>query len=300
MKPATNRMKHYNRKKYALFVGRWQPFHNGHKYIIDKALSESKNVCIAIRDTEISENNPYTAFQRAEMIKRVYGDKVKIITIPDIESINIGRNVGYKIIRMDAPKDIEEISGVNVRNGQLDSVPKEVADYRSTLSMTIWLTGLPCSGKTTIAKRLKEELNARGHNAVHIDADEIREGLNKDLGFSEESRKENLRRAAHVARLFNNNGNIVIASFITPTNSIRSLVKEIIGNIKLVYVKCSLKECEIRDTKSLYKKARLGFIKEFTGISATFEEPEKADIVVDSEKNNVNDCVKIILSKLKF
>ena len=300
MKLATNRMKHYNHKKYSLFIGRWQPFHNGHKYIIDKALSKGKNVCVAIRDTKISKNNPYTASQRTEMIKRVYGSKIRIITIPDIESINIGRNVGYEIIRVDAPKEIEIISGEKIRNGKPDSVPKEVNEYKSLLAATIWLTGLPCSGKTTIAKKLKEELDATGHKVVHIDADDIRRELNKDLGFSKEDRKENLRRAAHVAKLFNLNDNIVIASFITPTSQFRNLVKKIIGNIKFIYVKCSLKECERRDTKGLYKKARLGVIKEFTGISATFEEPEKADIVVDSEKNNVNDCVEIILSKLKF
>ncbi len=154
-------------KKHALFIGRWQPFHNGHKYIIDNAFAKGENVCIAIRDTEISEKNPYTVMQRMEMIRRVYGDKIKTIVIPDINSINIGRKVGYDVNRVDPPSDIEKISGTNVRAGKDDNVHPEVAEYIKLLHTTLWLTGLPCSGKTTLAKRLKEELDNRGYKAVH-------------------------------------------------------------------------------------------------------------------------------------
>jgi adenylyl-sulfate kinase len=165
-------------------------------------------------------------------------------------------------------------------------------------NFTIWLTGLPCSGKTTIAKKLKEELNKKGFSTVHLDGDDIREKLNADLGFSEEDRSENLRRVAHVARLFNENGNLVIASFVSPTNKMRNRIKEIIGNIKLVYVKCDLETCKKRDTKNMYRKARMGEIKNFTGISAPFEDPENVDIVIDSQNNNVETCAQEILNKL--
>ena len=282
-------------KKYALYIGRWQPFHNGHKYIIDEALAKGEYVCIAIRNTEISEENPYTIEQRAEMIKRVYGDKVEIIVIPDIKSINIGRNVGYDVNRIDPPQHIGGISGTNVRAGKDNNVPLEVAEYIKTLRTTLWLTGLPCSGKTTLGKRLKEELDNLGFKAVHLDGDDIRGKLNADLGFSDKDRKENLRRIAHVARLFNENGNFVIASFVSPTNEMREMVKEIIGNFKLCFLKCSLETCEKRDTRGMYKKAREGEIENFTGISAPFEEPEDADIIVDTEALNVEDCVKKIL-----
>ncbi len=282
-------------KKYALFIGRWQPFHNGHKYLIDEALANGENVCVAIRDTEISNSNPFTAGQRFEMIRRVYGEKVEVIVIPDIKSINIGRNVGYDINIMEPPADIGRISGTNVRAGKEENVPPEVADYIKLLRTTLWLTGLPCSGKTTLSKRLKEELDNRGFKSVHLDADDIRHKLNADLGFSPEDRKENLRRVAHVCKLFNDNGNFVVTSFVSPTNEYRRMIKEIIGNFKLVFVKCSLKSCEDRDVKGMYKKARTGEIKDFTGISAPFEEPLDADVVVDTENNSIEDCVKQIL-----
>jgi len=286
-------------KRYALYVGRWQPFHNGHKYIIDQAIKSGKHVCVAIRDTEISEKNPYTAEQRQKMIWKVYGDAVKTIIIPDIESVNIGRKVGYAVNRYDVPADIAKISGTKVRQGKETSVPPEVEDYTKFLRTTIWLTGLPCAGKTTLAKRLKEELDNRGFNTTHLDGDDVRSALNENLGFSDEDRKENLRRIAHVAKLFNKSGVLVIASFVSPTESLRSVVNKIIGNIKFVYVKCSLKECEARDTKGMYKRARRGEIKEFTGVSAPFEAPKNADIIIDTEKNNLEESVNAILRELR-
>ncbi|NQU95133.1 MAG: adenylyl-sulfate kinase [Candidatus Omnitrophica bacterium] len=233
------------------------------------------------------------------MIRRVYGDKVEIIVIPDIKSINIGRKVGYDVNRVDPPADIGKISGTKVRAGEDSNVPPEVTEYIKTLRTTVWLTGLPCSGKTTLAKRLKEELDNRGYKAVHLDGDDVRGKLNKDLGFSVEDRKENLRRIAHVAKLFNENGNFVIASFVSPTNEYRRMIKETIGDFKLVYLKCSLETCEERDVKGMYKRARLGEIKEFTGVSAPFEEPDSADIVVDTENQDPETCVKQILSSLR-
>jgi len=285
-------------KKYALFIGRWQPFHNGHKYLIDEALAKGENVCVAIRDTEISEHNPYGSEHRVEMIRRVYGDKVGIIVIPDISSINIGRNVGYEVNRIDPPPDIGKISGTNVRAGKDGNVPPEVAEYIKLLHTTLWLTGLPCSGKTTLSKRLKEELDNRGFKAVCLDADDVRSKLNSDLGFTKTDRMENLRRVAHVAKLFNDNGNFVIASFVSPLEENRQLVREIIDNFRLVFVKCSLETCEKRDVKGMYKKARAGQIPEFTGVSAVFQEPSNADIVVDTEHLDVDDCVRQILDKI--
>ena len=286
-------------KRYALFIGRWQPFHNGHKYLIGQALSQGKHVCIAIRDTEISEKNPFTVEQRKAMIWRVYGDTVKTIVIPDIESINIGRKVGYEVNRIDSPEEVAQISGTNVRAGKDGSVPPEVAEYIKTLRTTLWLTGLPCAGKTTLGKRLKEELDNRGYNTTHLDGDDVRSALNEDLAFSQEDRGENLRRVAHVAKLFNKSGMFVIASFISPTNELREMVRNIIGNFKLVYVKCDLNVCEQRDTKGMYRSARLGEIPEFTGISAPFEEPNP-DIVVDTENKNVEECVREILTNLNI
>jgi len=123
-------------KRVALFVGRFSPFHSGHKYIVDVALNQGKKVCIGIRDTPLSDADPYTYEQRVEMIKGIYGNKVDIIKLPDIESINIGRGVGYEVNYIDAPKDIQGISATEIRRRMKNNdpswkqfVPKEVAEY---------------------------------------------------------------------------------------------------------------------------------------------------------------------------
>lgn len=179
------------------------------------------------------------------------------------------------------------------------NVCKEASEFIKLSQSTLWMTGLPCSGKTTLALRLKEELNKLGFRAVHLDADIIRQDLNADLGFSLKDRRENIRRIACVAKLFNENGNLVIASFVCPTDELRLLAKEIIPNFRLVFVKCGLDTCQKRDVKGMYKKARAGQIKEFTGISSPFDEPKEADMIIDTESNNIDDCVKEILDKFK-
>lgn len=163
---------------------------------------------------------------------------------------------------------------------------------------TIWLTGLPSSGKTTLSRELYDKLKEKNYHPARLDGDDVRKGLCNDLGFSAKDRKENLRRIAHVSRLFNQNGNIVIASFVSPTNELREYITDIIGNIKLIYVKCSLEECERRDMKGMYAKARKGEIKDFTGIGSPFEEPYNADVIVDTENSNIEKCVNQIIKEL--
>ncbi len=163
---------------------------------------------------------------------------------------------------------------------------------------TIWFTGLPCLGKTTLAKALKAKLDEKGHKTVHLDGDVVRAGINKGLGFSPNDRRENLKRAAHMARDLSREGSLAIASFVSPTNELRDMVREIIGPMWLVYVKCGLEECKRRDVKGMYQRALKGEIKEFTGISAPFEEPDRADVVVDTENNDIENCVKQILREV--
>ncbi len=165
------------------------------------------------------------------------------------------------------------------------------------MSYTIWFTGLPCSGKTTIAAGLKDILERSGKKVVHLDGDVVRKGLNSDLGFSDEDRKENLRRAAHMSQILNENGIMVLASFVSPTNDMRRMVSGIIDELKMVFVTCSLQECERRDSKGMYAKARAGTINGFTGIDAPFEEPEDA-IVVDSEKSGPDACIAEVAGRL--
>lgn len=163
--------------------------------------------------------------------------------------------------------------------------------------MMLWFTGLSGSGKSTVAIALARELHSRGLLCRILDGDNIRSGINNNLGFSAEDRVENIRRIAEVGRLFVDTGIITIAAFISPNNQLREMAAEIIGKDDFVevFVSTPLEECEKRDVKGLYAKARRGEIKNFTGISAPFEAPEHPDITLDTSKLPVEESVKILL-----
>ena len=164
----------------------------------------------------------------------------------------------------------------------------------------IWFTGLSGAGKTTLANEFQKYLNIKGFNSRILDGDELRKGLNNGLGFSENDRSENIRRAAEVAKLFIESNFIVLCSFITPLNKMRSLAKTIIGedNYIEVFVDCSIEECEKRDVKGLYKKVREAKISDFTGISSDFEIPNSPDIILNTEKNNIEFCLNQLINKV--
>ena len=163
--------------------------------------------------------------------------------------------------------------------------------------MMLWFTGLSGSGKSTVAIALERELHSRGLLCRILDGDNIRSGINNNLGFSAEDRVENIRRIAEVGRLFVDTGIITIAAFISPNNQLREMAAEIIGKDDFVevFVSTPLEECEKRDVKGLYAKAQCGEIKNFTGISAPFEAPEHPDITLDTSKLPVEASVKILL-----
>ena len=165
---------------------------------------------------------------------------------------------------------------------------------------TIWLTGLSGSGKSTIAKHLEKRLIELGHPAYILDGDNIRHGLNRDLGFSAEDRAENIRRIAEVARLFNEAGLLVITAFISPYRRDRDHAREVIGSDRFfeIHVSTPLAVCEKRDPKGLYRKARAGEIREFTGISAPYEPPERPALAVDAAVDDVEACVEQILTRI--
>ena len=167
--------------------------------------------------------------------------------------------------------------------------------------VTVWLTGLSGSGKSTIAVELEHALLDNNHQAYILDGDNIRHGLNKNLGFSPEDRSENIRRIGEVASLFTDANIITVTAFISPykadRDEARALQKD--GDFVEVYVKCSIEECEKRDTKGLYKKARAGEIKEFTGISAPYEEPDKAELTIDTTELSVEDSTRAIIGYLE-
>ena len=166
---------------------------------------------------------------------------------------------------------------------------------------TIWLTGLSGSGKSTIAVAAEQALAERGHLTYILDGDNIRMGLNSNLGFSPEDRTENIRRIGEVSKLFTDAGVICFSSFISPYRADRDQIREIMGEGDFIeaWVQATVETCEGRDVKGLYKKARAGEIPEFTGISAPYEEPEKAEILLDTNNQSVDESVAQLIEFLE-
>ncbi|MDX1627797.1 MAG: adenylyl-sulfate kinase [Fulvivirga sp.] len=172
-------------------------------------------------------------------------------------------------------------------------------------SIVLWMVGLSGSGKSTIARALEQKLYQMGYLTALLDGDNLRSGVNNNLGFSSEERTENIRRAAEVSKLFASNGVITICSLISPTQAIRNMARDIIGEKYCeVYINCSLEVCEKRDVKGLYARARKGEIPDFTGISAPFEAPDQPDIVLDTANHSVEECLNLlskqIAEKIKY
>ncbi len=173
-------------------------------------------------------------------------------------------------------------------------------------SFVIWFTGLSGSGKSTLAGNLEKKLFENGILTYLLDGDNIRTGLNKDLGFDEAGRNENIRRIGEVAKLIVDAGVIVLTAFISPFRNDRDTVRNLLGENEFieVYVRCPLDVCEQRDVKGLYSKARAGEIKNFTGINSPYEEPDNPEIIIDTSEltmeNSVNKLYTFIESKLRF
>lgn len=166
--------------------------------------------------------------------------------------------------------------------------------------LCIWMTGLSGSGKSTIAVQLERLLHANGIHSMVLDGDNVRTGINSNLGFSDADRTENIRRIAEVAKLFVGNGTVTICCFVSPTIAIRAQARAIIGTTDFVevFVDTPLEECERRDVKGLYAKARAGEVKDFTGISAPFEAPAHADIVLSTTDRTPDDCAGDLFTRL--
>ena len=161
----------------------------------------------------------------------------------------------------------------------------------------IWMTGLSGSGKSTVALGVERELHKRGILCRILDGDNIRAGINSNLGFSEEDRKENIRRISEIGKLFVHTGIVTIACFVSPTNELRQLARDIIGeeDFREVYIATPLEECERRDVKGLYARARRGEVKDFTGISAPFEAPTNPALSLDTSKMTLQEEVEAVV-----
>lgn len=166
----------------------------------------------------------------------------------------------------------------------------------------VWFTGLPGSGKTTVAKALMDKLRKAGYRVELLDGDWVRRTINPDAGFTKEQRRIHLQRVAWIARLLARNGVITLCSFVSPYRDVRSEIRKIIGEevpFIEVYAKCSLEECIRRDPKGLYKRALAGEIKNFTGIDDPYEEPENPELVIDTEHDSPEENARRVLEKLK-
>lgn len=164
--------------------------------------------------------------------------------------------------------------------------------------LTIWFTGLPCCGKTTVADRVAVILKEKGYRIERLDGDIVREGLTNDLGFTKKDRDENIRRIAFVAKMLSRNNVIVLATFISPYRAERRNARREIGRFLEVYVRCPIEICMKRDVKGMYQKALDGRIKHFTGVDDPYEEPEHPELILDTDKETVEKSVQKVLDVL--
>jgi adenylylsulfate kinase len=174
----------------------------------------------------------------------------------------------------------------------MNSMPKEPKGF------TLWFTGLPCSGKSAVADRVAQILREQGRKVERLDGDIVRQSLTRDLGFSRKDRDENIRRVTFVAKLLTRNGVAVLTSFISPYREIRAEARKEIVQFLEVYAKCPLEVCMERDVKGMYKKALRGEIKEFTGISDPYEEPLNPEILLETDKETLEESSQKVIKKL--
>ncbi|MFI3175523.1 MAG: adenylyl-sulfate kinase [Bacillota bacterium] len=241
----------------------------------------SKNDIIEC-DISLSEKIVFCAFEKCQALGRfILIDRVTNMT----SACGV---VKHKLSRSD-----------NLTWQNMDITREIRANQKNQMPKTIWFTGLSGSGKSTIANELEKALVSQGKHTMILDGDNVRIGLNNNLGFSETDRVENIRRIAETAKLMNDAGLIVLVSAISPFQKDRENAKKIIGDAFFeVYVKTSLEECEKRDTKGLYQKARAGQIGNFTGISSPYDVPEKPEFIAETEQDTVGEIVKKLLKNL--
>jgi len=168
----------------------------------------------------------------------------------------------------------------------------------SQKGFTVWFTGLPCSGKTTVADRVAENLRNKGHRVERLDGDTVRQGLTSDLGFTKEDRDENIKRITFVSKLLTKNGVMVLATFVSPYRERRKKTREEIGDFVEVYTRCPIEVCIARDVKGMFKKALAGEISNFTGIDDPYEEPDDPELILDTDKESIDESVQKVLIKL--
>lgn len=223
--------------------------------------------------------------------------RVTLTTVSPLifDSYNKNRNTGSFII-------IDENTNSTIGAGIILRKSQQMPEHKlQNKGFTLWFTGLPSSGKSTLADALAKELTEKYGNLPieRLDGDAVRETICKDLGFSTEDRQKNIERIAYVAKLLTKHGVAVLTSFVSPNRQVRNWAREVIGNFVEVYVKCPVEECIKRDPKGNYKKALAGQIAQFTGVSDAYEEPDNPEIIVETNKEDINQCTQKIIASLK-
>ena len=298
--------------KRAVFIGRWSPFHKGHLAIMKKKIDQGIPLLILVRDTHY---DVYPAQLRKRMIEAAMSKlkvDAKVMVIDDIESVNYGRGVGYKVNEVKVSEDIKRISATQIRdmiekkdNTWKEFIPKGadkvLEDYMKGAGIVVWFTGIPRAGKSQIADLVSLKLEEAGIKTQIMNSKELRSTISKDLKFTKEDRKKNLERATYIAKLLSKNGSVVLCSFISPYQTERDKIRKEIEETSTfieVYVKASVKEARKRDPE-LYAMAEKGVIKHFTGISDPYEEPKKPELVLNTDKTSFEECAKKVVEYIK-
>ncbi len=208
---------------------------------------------------------------------------------------NSGYGSAHVLGKGRAPRPLNISKHLVKHNGHVARYDRNLLNQHA--SGMLWFTGLSAAGKSTVAHGVEKRLFSRNIRSYVLDGDNIRHRINSDLGFSPQDRKENIRRIVEISKLFVDAGLIVLASFISPSKKDRAFVKSCFSgdNFYEIYIKCSIEECERRDPKGMYEKARNRIIEHYTGISAPYEEPESPDLVIDTEKLDVEDSIQNVL-----
>ena len=301
-------MSKFSKRKTALIIGRWQPWHKGHRELFKSALERAERVAIGVRHTFATDGkNPFNFDEVKKFIdddlSKEYSGLYDVIQLPNITNVIYGRDVGYKVEKITLGEDIEKISATEVRSTMNLTPVSHQVSYSERIKRNghqggvIWLTGLSGSGKTTLAQLIEKDLFSKGYSVYMLDGDNLRNGLNVNLWFSENDRSENIRRASEVASLLSKTGCIVIASFISPFQIDRNKARNVCSkNFYEIFLSANIDVCERRDPKGLYKKARAGLIKDFTGIDSNYDTPMSSDLEINTGVESIDDSFQTLKS----
>ncbi len=299
------------------FIGRWSPFHKGHAAIIQKKMHEQPKtpILLMVRNTT---SEAYSPISRAHYLKLWMQDNHvtgTIMIVPNIEGVYWGREVGYNVGLVDVDAATRQISGTNIRH----RIKQRQGDWKHVVGLpasahllspnittiierglVVWLTGWPSSGKTTIAQGILQDIHIHyPHLKTQLlDGDDMRANpLARDVGFSPEDRAAHIIRMAYLAKLFADQGILVVCAFVSPDRRVREQAKKMIGKHRFieVFVKASKQTCMRRDTKGLYRKAKEGRLHNLTGFNAPYEPPLHPTITCNTDRQSVHRCVERIL-----